>query len=124
MSVESNSNLLDNADPDLNHYGDFTTNFTTYDLDTLKGNINANDGFNLMHHNSRSLLAEGRVEDYEVLLDSLNSPFHVLGFSETWLKLEDIGNVSFYGYEHVYSDRPVSTRNEDSEDKEAGGAFH
>ena len=112
---------MDNADPDLNHYGDFDVNFTAYDIDSLKNNISLlNNGFNLMHHNSRSLLTEGRVEEYEVLLDSVNNSFHILALSETWLKVDNVDNVIFYGYEHIYNLRPISDNNED---KDTGGGL-
>ena len=39
MSSNLESNILDNADPDLNHYNDFDVNFMAYDIDRLKGNI-------------------------------------------------------------------------------------
>ena len=83
----------------------------SYDIDSLKNNINIDDGFNLLHHNTLSLLTEGRMVDYGVLLDSINNPFHILGLSETWLKLENVNNAEIEGYEHIYSIRPSNGKN-------------
>ena len=57
----------------------------------------------------------GRVEEYEVLLDSLNNHFHILALSENWIKVDNVDNVSFYSYEHIYNVRPVSDNNEDKD---------
>ena len=112
--------MLDNIDPDVNHYGDYSVNFTSYDIDSLKTNINLDDGFNLLHHNSRSLLAENRMVNYEVLLDSINNPFHILGLSETWLKPENVNDVEFDDYDHIYIVRPIDGNNDN---KETGGGL-
>ena len=74
-------NILDTADPDLNHYNDFDVDFRAYDLDSLKDKISLSNGFNLWHHNSRSILKEGRKDEYDILLESINNPFHVMAFS-------------------------------------------
>ena len=65
-------------------------------------------------------LTLGRVEEYEVLLDSVNNPFHILALSENWIKVDNVDNVSFYSYEHIYNVRPVSDNNED---KDTGGGI-
>ena len=118
--VESNSNILDTADPDLNHYNDFDVNFMAYDIDSLKGNISKTDGFNLWHHNSRSILKEGRMDEYEILLESINNPFHIMGFSETWLKIDNVDRVGFQDFDHVYNIRPLY---DDMLEKEARGVL-
>ena len=74
---------LQDIDPDLNHYTDYSVNFNSYDLDSLRNNLNINNGFNILHHNTRSLLAEGRLDEYNFILNMLNNPFHILAFSET-----------------------------------------
>ena len=71
------------------------------------------DGFNLLHHNSRSLLTEGRMVNYEVLLDSINNPFHILGLSETWLKQENVNDVEIEGFDHIYVVRPTDGSSDD-----------
>ena len=91
-----------------------------YDLDTLKGNISTSDGFNIWHHNSRSILKEGRMDEYEMLLESIENPFHILAFSETWLKVDNVETVSFQDYDHVYCIRPLDGG---IDDREAGGGL-
>ena len=115
---DTDLNILDNADPDLNHYNDFDVDFVAYD--SLKGNISVTDGFNLWHHNSRSILKEGRMDEYEILLNSTNYPFHIMAFSETWLRNDNVDRVCFQDYEHVHSIRPL---NNDIDNKEAGGGL-
>ena len=90
MEEDSYRNILDNTDPDSNHYGDYDVNFMPYDLDSLKNNIKLDDGFNIFHHNSRSLLCEDRLVNYGVILDSINNPLHLIGFTETWLILKSV----------------------------------
>ena len=106
MSGDLDSNILDNADPDLNHYNDFDIDFKAHDIDTLKGNISISEGFNLWHHNSRSILKEGKMDEYEMLLGSINNPFHIMAFSETWLRYDNVDRVSFKDYDHLYNIRP------------------
>ena len=92
----------------------------SYDLDSLKDNINITDGFNLLHHNSRSLLAEGRLPDYGVLLESINNPFHIIGLSETWLNLENTDDAVIEGFDHIYVVRPTDCS---INNKETGGGL-
>ena len=120
MSSNLESNILDNADPDLNHYNDFDVNFMAYDIDRLKGNISISDGFNLWHHNARSILKEGKLDEYELLLESINNPFHIMAFSETWLKTSNCDRASFQDFDHIYNIRPL---NGEIDDKEGGGGL-
>ena len=92
----------------------------SYDIDSLKNNIHITDGFNLLHHNTRSLLTEGRMIDYGVLLDSINNPFHIIGLSETWLKQDNVNDVEIEGFEHIYLVRPTDGINSN---KESGGGL-
>ena len=92
-------NVLDNAGPYSNHYDDYDVNFMPYDLDSLKNNIKLDDGFNIFHHNSRSLLTEDRLVNYGVLLETINNPIHIIVFTETWLKSDNVDSVEIEGYE-------------------------
>ena len=65
----------------------------------------------MFHHNARSIISEGRLDEYSVIFDSLNDPFSVLGFSETWLKDENVSNIQIMGYEHIYNIRPSVDHN-------------
>ena len=115
-----NMNILDIADPDLNHYNEFDIDFMSYDTERLKGNISIVDGLNIWHHNSRSILKEGKMDEYDTLLDNINYPFHIMGFSETWLRTDNVDRISFHDYEHIHSTRPL---NGGIDDKEAGGGL-
>ena len=119
-NLSTNERYLYDVDPDVNHYNDYSVNLISYDIDSLKDNISIADGLNLLHHNTRSLLTEGRMTDYGVLLHSINNPFHIMGLSETWLKQENVNDVEIEGYEHIHLDRPTEGINYN---KETGGGL-
>ena len=73
-----------------------------------------------MHHNSRSILKEGRIDEYDILLESIDNPFHIMAFSETWLKNDNAASVSFHDYDHVHIIRPL---NGEVNDREQGGGL-
>ena len=60
-----------------------------------------------MHNNSRSLLKEGRMDEYNILLDYIKNPFHVLAFTETCLKPNTVDQVNFEGYDASHIIRPT-----------------
>ena len=73
---ETDRNLLDSIDPDINHFIDNEVNFSEYSMvDFYKSNINNDKSLNIMHNNSRSLLKEGRMDEYNILLDYIKNPF-------------------------------------------------
>ena len=75
---------------------DNTVNFSTYSMDDFyKSNIDKVNSLNIMHNNSRSILKEGRLDEYTILLNSIGNPFHILAFTETWLKPENADRVKF-----------------------------
>ena len=110
--------ILDSVDPDVNHYGDYDVNFLPCDIDTLKNNVKLDDGFNILHHNSRSLLAGGKLENYGVLLETNENPFHVIGLTETWLRPDNANTIDLEGYEHIYA-----VRSEINDSKNWGGGL-
>ena len=118
---ENSENILDIADPDTNHFGETITDFSTYTIEEL-GNINISDtgNLNLMHHNCRSLLTEGKIDDYELILDSMNNPFHIIGLTETWLTLNNHSEVHLDNFEHVFNLRGVDAH---YDMKERGGGL-
>ena len=104
---ETDRNLLDSIDPDINHFIDNEVNFSEYSMvDFYKSNINNDKSLNIMHNISRSLLKEGRMDEYIILLDYIKNPFHVLAFTETWLKPNTVDQVSFEGYDASHIIRP------------------
>ena len=105
---ETDRNLLDIIDPDSNYFLDNTINFTKYTIDDFyKSNINEANSLNIFHNNSRSLLKEGRIDEYNILLDCIKNPFQVLAFTETWLKPENVDLVNFSGFDSSHVIRPA-----------------
>ena len=104
MAEEVNEhNLLDIVDPDNNNFMDNFINFGSYTLNTFhSAGINTTDSLNIFHHNSRSILTEGRLDEYDITLNDLNNPFHIMAFTETWLKPNNVHTAEFVGYEHFY----------------------
>ena len=94
MLENSNENYLDTLDPDNNYFADNFLNFSAYTIDTFADSgITENGSLNIMHHNSRSILAEDRIDDYDFLLGPVNYPFHVMGFMSiilfmSWVSLK------------------------------------
>ena len=54
------------------------------------------------------------------MLETINNPFHVLAFTETWLKKENSNEIEFKGYEAFHSLRQDSN---DPETKDYGGGI-
>ena len=105
---ELDRNLLDIIDPDNNYFIDNTVDFSKYSMhDFYKSNIDKEKSLNIIHNNSRSILKEGRMDEYNILLDYINNPFHILAFTETWLKPDNVDLVKFEGYEGSHVIRPV-----------------
>ena len=93
---ETGRNFLDIIDPDTNHFADNTVCFSSFYMeDFYKSNINKNDSLNIFHNNARSILSDGRMDDYKDLLGYINNPFHILAFTETWLRPDNVDRVFF-----------------------------
>ena len=79
---------LDDIDPDRNYFDDTvynTAHFRSYTIDEFRDiNICTSKAINIMHHNSRSILSQGKLDNYEDFLDLLGDPFDIIGLSETW----------------------------------------
>ena len=100
-------NIIESADPDLNHYNDTIVNFKSYTPETFRGCIESKGALNILHQNVRSILKEGRKDEIDKMLNTINNPFHILAYTETWLKPENVGLVNFSEYEHVSNIRPT-----------------
>ena len=85
--MEDNFNLIESADPDSNHFNDTIINFKSYTPETFSGNIDSKGSLNILHHNVRSNLTEGKKDEIDLLLNTINNPFHILAYTETWLNL-------------------------------------
>ena len=118
---ETARNLLDTVDPDTNHFTDNTVNFSTYDMnDFYKSKVGKTNSLNIFHNNARSILSDSRLDDYNTLLDYINNPFHILAFTETWLKSDNKDLVIFKGYKECHLIRPID---EHFDFKESGGGY-
>ena len=75
-----------------------------------------------MHHNCRSILSQDKLDNYGYFLDLLGDPFDIIGFSETWLKDNNVNLPNFkdYKYNHVYATRPLDR---DIANKDRGGGL-
>ena len=95
------------VDPDTNFFSDNIVNFSSYSLDSLKDSNIDKNSLNIMHHNSRSILKQGRKDDYDTLLGTIDNPFQIMAFTETWLRYDNVDSIHFDGYEHEYMLRPI-----------------
>ena len=106
MEEDDNRIHLDTIDPDTNHYIDNIIDFDTYTETSLCGKLETNGAFNVLHHNVRSLLSEGKKEEIDIMLNNINNPFHALTFTETWLNKDNCNMIEFRDYEHLSNIRP------------------
>ena len=110
--MDININPLDTVDPDNNYFTDCDDNFESFSIDTLNSSNIMNEGsLNIMHHNARSILTEGRMDDYEHLFGEINNSFHILAFTETWLNKENCDTIKFNGYNSCHIIRDQNTNN-------------
>ena len=58
--MEDNLNIIESVDPDSNHFNYTIVNFMSYTPETFFGNIDNKGSLNILHHNIRSILKEGR----------------------------------------------------------------
>ena len=78
------NNVLEIVDPDNNDFMEHYVNFNSYTLNNFSdSNITKCKSFNLFHHNSRSILSEGRLDEYSVMLKEIDNPFQMLAITET-----------------------------------------
>ena len=81
---------IDNIDPDINHYNDSINNFKEYSIDTFNTDKTINSSsLNLFHNNARSLMHDGRMDEYNISFKAINNPFNILVFTETWLTVDN-----------------------------------
>ena len=75
--------------------------------DFHKSTIDRTKSLNILHNNSRSILKEGCIDEYNILLDYLHNPFHILAFTETWFIPNNVDLVRFEGYDGSHIIRPI-----------------
>ena len=99
---------IDNIDPDINHYNDNIDNFKPYSIDSFIQNAKlSNNSLNIFHNNARSIMKEGRIEEYDALFKAISNPFHFMVFTETWLTENNKDLCQFDGYTPLHLLRPI-----------------
>ena len=69
---EDDNDIMGLIDPDNNHFNNYAVNFTSHSIDSFVRNSNINNNsLNIMHHNSRSIMHDGRLGEYETFLKLL-----------------------------------------------------
>ena len=112
---------MDLIDPDNNHFNQYDVNFTSHTVDSFSRNLNMNNNsLNIMHHNSRSIMKDCRLSEYELFFKSINNPFKILVFTETWLTKCKADMCEFQDYSSVHLLRPVD---QNIDFKERGGGI-
>ena len=110
MSVDERL-ILDSIDPDMNHYNDSINNFKEYSIDTFNSELNIDkSSLNLFHNNARSIMKEGRLDEYNILFQAINNPFNIMIFTETWLTQGNKHLCNFEGYTPLHLLRPVDAQ--------------
>ena len=113
-------------DPDSNYFNETelnSLNFKSYTINEFNDEkICGPNSFNIMHHNCRSILSKGKLDEYDYFIDMLGDPFDIIGLTETWLNEKNVNSPIFkdYNYNHVYKTRPLD---KDSEMKDRGGGI-
>ena len=99
---------MDPLDPDHNHFNDTIVNFSPHSIDSFKNNSNLNPkALNIMHHNSRSIMKLRKLDEYELFFESINNPFSILVFTETWLTKDKVDVCVLKGYSPIHLLRPT-----------------
>ena len=99
--------IFTHIDPDINHF-DYNSNFNSYTIDSFLNNSYIdNKSLEIIHHNARSLMTPGRLDQYDILLKEINNPFDILIFTETWLTPEKSALCKFDGFQSSHLYRPV-----------------
>ena len=60
------------------------------------------------------------MDEYNILLDYIKNPFHILAFTETWLKPDTVDQANFEGYDVSHIIRPTD---DNFDFKEKGGGI-
>ena len=78
------------------------------------------NSLNIIHNNARSILTAGPMDEYNDLLDYINNPFHILAFTETWARSDNVDRAIFNGYDETHLLRPIDDQ---FDFKESGGGI-
>ena len=112
---------LDLLDPDSNHFNNYTVNFSQHSIDTFVRNSNLDSkALNIFHHNSRSIMKHGKLDEYEIFFEAIKNPFNILIFTETWLTCDKMDHCKIQGFSPIHLIRP---NDQNIEYKERGGGI-
>ena len=106
--MEAFENNFSVIDPDVNHF-DLHTNFQSHSISSFndKQEIEANS-LKIIHNNACSLMAPGKLDQYDTLFKALKTPFDVLVFTESWLKEDNSELCKFDGFQKgIHLLRPI-----------------
>ena len=98
--MEAFENNLSLIDPDSNHFNTHI-DFQTHSMDSFidKQDIEPKS-LKILHHNSRSLMSSGKLDQYDVFFKALKNPFDILIFTESWLTLDNSDLCKFDGFQN------------------------
>ena len=104
--MEGFGNDLNIIDPDANHF-EANIDFQTHTKETFicKQDIDPSS-LKLTHHNARSLMTDGRLDEFHTLFKTLNNPFDILVFTETWLTPDKVELCHFDNFQSIHLLRP------------------
>ena len=119
--MEDDIDAMDLIDPDNNHFNQYEVNFTSHTTDNFARNSNLDKhSLNILHHNARSIMREGRLSEYEIFFKIIDNPFKILVFTETWLTKCKADLCKFSVYSSVHLLRPIDQH---IDFKEKGGGI-
>ena len=102
--LDDDNDGMDSLDPDYNHFNSNLINFTSHSIDTFVSSSNLeHKALNILHYNSRSLMKIGKLAEYEIFFKSINNPFGILIFTETWLidNKKSLCNIDKFSSAHL-----------------------
>ena len=109
MEDRSDESILSKIDPDLNmlyNVNDSINNSSKYYDNKSFGSTftNINSHFSMLNANIRGMSTN--LDDFKLLLNSLNFTFPIIGITENWLKPHNVDTFYIEGYSHEYNIRP------------------
>ncbi|CAL4190277.1 unnamed protein product [Meganyctiphanes norvegica] len=102
---------IEEIDLNINHYNESTVNLKQYSIDIFNKDMKIDSGtLNLFHNNARSIMKDDRLDEYNILLNTIGNPFHILVFTETWLSDKNKDLCQFDGYVPLHLLRPTDNQ--------------
>ena len=110
--MSGNEDNFRDIDPDTHHFDlNLDLNLINFEQHSVNSFIDIQDpmpkSLKIIHHNARSLMKIGRLDEYHLYLHSLKNPFDILIFTETWLTQDKIDHCKFDDYQPIHLIRPI-----------------